>query len=173
MFSLRLADTSGNFAKRRSLSDEGRLPDQWMPHAIPGVWNLSGGVQEQMDRVYSFNMVGWDGYSMKRFPIRSSLSHNSSRWDTPTAATPPSPSIHNFTGSREQTPLPFENIHTELWALNTNLQLATHTVACSSNPWYQLQASKLNILHLHIFFLRLVKWSNSLAVGAMLKIDKI
>lgn len=43
MFSLRLADTSGTFAKRRSLGDEGRLPEQRMPHTIPGVWNLSGG----------------------------------------------------------------------------------------------------------------------------------
>lgn len=80
MFSLRLADTSETFAKRRSLSDEGRLPDQRMPHTIHGVWNLSGGgcVQGQMDQVHSFNMVGWNGYCMKRFPIRSSLSHNSS-----------------------------------------------------------------------------------------------
>lgn len=43
MFSLRLADKSETFAKRRSLSDEGRLPDQRMPHTIHGVWNLSGG----------------------------------------------------------------------------------------------------------------------------------
>lgn len=43
MFSLRPADKSETFAKRRSLSDEGRLPDQRMPHTIHGVWNLSWG----------------------------------------------------------------------------------------------------------------------------------
>lgn len=46
MLSVRLADTSGTSAKRRSLSDGGRLPEQRMPHTIPGVWNLSGGGEE-------------------------------------------------------------------------------------------------------------------------------
>lgn len=121
-----------NHGQERVPQRPGRLPERRVPHTTHGVWNLSGGgVQEQMDRVFPFTMVGRDGYSMKRFPIRSSLSD-----ETPPLQ--PALPVPVSTGSREQTPLAFERIHAEL------CEPLTPTCNWQHKPWHVPQISGVN-----------------------------